>query len=84
LVHYTENTEEERIYVEESTRDLSDLRPETCDPVVCVEPALADVSSYHPGRFAEPIGSPDGGWIAFTAWPFDEPEGLLLVSDDGV
>jgi len=64
--------------------DLSDLHRETCEPAACVEPALADVPSYHPGRFAEPIVSPGGGWIAFTAWPFDEPEGLLLVSDDGI
>ena len=60
--------------------DLSELRRETCDPVVCVEPALADVPSYHPGRFAEPIVSPDSGWIAFTAWPFDRPEELLVIS----
>jgi hypothetical protein len=64
--------------------DLSDLHRETCEPAACVEPALADAPSYHPGRFAEPIVSPGGGWIAFTAWPFDEPEGLLLVSDDGI
>jgi ABC-type transport system substrate-binding protein len=45
-------------------------------------PALADVPSYHPGRFAEPIVSPGGGWIAFTAWPFDRPEDLLVISAD--
>jgi hypothetical protein len=32
----------------------------------------------------EHVVSPDGGWIAFTVWPFGEPEGLLLVSDDGI
>jgi hypothetical protein len=64
--------------------DLGSLHRETCDPSACVEPVLAHVPSYDPGRFAEPIASPVGGWIAFTAWPFDEPEGLLLVSGDVV
>lgn len=62
--------------------DLSDLRRETCDPAACVEPALADVPSYHPGRFAEPIVSPGGGWVAFSAWGFDRPEDLLILSSD--
>lgn len=60
--------------------DLSDLHHDPCDPVVCVERALADVPSYHPGRFEEPIVSPGGGWIAFTAWGFDRPEDLLVMS----
>ena len=60
--------------------DLGSLHRETCEPAACVEPALADVPSYHPGRFAEPIVSPGGGWIAFTAWPFDRPEDLLVIS----
>lgn len=60
--------------------DLSDLHGATCDPAACVEPALADVPSYHPGRFEEPIVSPGGGWIAFTAWGFDRPEDLLVMS----
>lgn len=60
--------------------DLSDLHGATCDPAACAEPALADVLSYHPGRFEEPIVSPHGGWIAFTAWGFDRPEDLLVMS----
>ncbi|MFW6115954.1 MAG: hypothetical protein ACOC7Y_02710, partial [Chloroflexota bacterium] len=60
--------------------DLSDLHDDTCDAAACIEPALADVPSYHPGRFAEPIVSPDGDWIAFTAWPFDRPEDLPVIS----
>jgi len=60
--------------------DLGSLHRETCEPAACVEPTLADVPSYHPGRFAEPIVSLGGGWIAFTAWPFDEPENLLVIS----
>ncbi|MGD2103677.1 MAG: hypothetical protein PVJ55_00995 [Anaerolineae bacterium] len=60
--------------------DPGNLHRETCDPAACVEPALADVPSYHPGRFEDPIVSPDGRWIAFTAWPFDRPEDLLVIS----
>ncbi len=60
--------------------DLSDLHDATCDPATCVEPALADVPSYHPGRFEEPMVSSGGGWIAFTAWGFDRPEDLLVMS----
>ena len=60
--------------------DLGSLHRETCDPKICIEPALADVPSYHAGRFAEPIVSPGGGPIAFTAWPFDRPEDLLVIS----
>lgn len=60
--------------------DLSDLHADPCDPAACVEPVLADVPSYHPGRFEEPVVSPGGGWIAFTAWGFDRPEDLLVIS----
>lgn len=61
--------------------DVGDLHAETCDPAVCVEPALADIPSYHPGRFEQPIISSNGAWVVFTAWDFDEPEDLLLISN---
>jgi hypothetical protein len=62
--------------------DVDDLHEEPCDPTACVEPLLAEIPSYRPGRFEQPVVSPDGNWIAFTAWSFDSPEDLILVSSD--
>ena len=62
--------------------DVDGLHTETCDPAACVEPLLAEIPSYHPGRFEQPVVSPAGNWIAFTAWSFDSPEDLLIISSD--
>lgn len=60
-------------------RGLDGLHIETCDPAACVEPLLAEIPSYHPGRFGQALVSPAGNWIAFTAWSFDSPEDLLIA-----
>jgi hypothetical protein len=59
---------------------LDTLHRRPCNPAACVEPFLAEVPSYHPGRFEDPLLSPDGGWVAFTAWDLEGPEDLLIVS----
>jgi hypothetical protein len=63
---------------------VDDLHDEPCDPTACVEPLLAAIPSYRPGRFEQPVVSPAGNWIAFTAWSFDSPEDLILVSSGSV
>jgi len=65
--------------------DLDALSDETCVPGVCVSPALAEKKDfpplhYLPGHFEDPIISPDGRWIAFTARHVYGPEDLLIIS----
>jgi len=60
------------------------LSYETCNPAVCVSPALAGRKyfpplHYLPGHFEDPIVSPDGGWVAFTARHVYGPEDLLII-----
>ena len=66
---------------------LADRAPsyETCNPAVCVSPALAERTyfpplRYLPGHFEDPVISPDGRWIAFTARHVYGPEDLLVIS----
>jgi len=68
---------------------LADRAPsyETCNPAVCVSPALAERTyfpplHYLPGHFEDPVISPDGRWIAFTARHVYGPEDLLIISGD--
>jgi len=54
---------------------------------VCVSPALAERTyfpplHYLPGHFEDPVISPDGRWIAFTARHVYGPEDLLIISGD--
>ena len=68
--------------------DLGALSDETCAPGVCVSPALAEKKyfpplHYLPGHFEDPIISPDGRWIAFTARHVYGPEDLLIISREG-
>ena len=65
--------------------DLGALSDETCAPGVCVSPALAEKKyfpplHYLPGHFEDPVISPDGHWIAFTARHVYGPEDLLIIS----
>jgi len=66
---------------------LTDRAPsyETCNPAVCVSPALAERTyfpplHYLPGHFKDPVVSPDGRWVAFTARHVYGPENLLVIS----
>ena len=61
---------------------------ETCKPGVCVTPALAEKEFfaplyYLPGHFEDPVVSPDGHWVAFTARHVYGPEDLLIISREG-
>jgi len=65
--------------------DLGTLSHETCSPGVCVSPALAEKKyfpplHYLPGHFGDPVVSPDGRWVAFTARHVYGPEDLLIIS----
>jgi len=60
---------------------------ETCDPAVCVSPALAGGEyfpplHYLPGHFKDAVISPDGRWVAFTAEHIYGPEDLLVISSE--
>jgi hypothetical protein len=75
-----------RFYDVESERSgayLSDeesLR-EPCNPRKCVRPHLAYTpSGYYPGVYPEPLVSPDGRWVAFTAEHIFGPEDLLVIA----
>lgn len=66
---------------------LADRAPsyETCKPGECVSPALAEKKyfpplHYLPGHFEDPVVSPDGRWVAFTARHVYGPEDLLIIS----
>lgn len=68
---------------------LADHAPshETCAPAVCVSPMLAGGGyfpplHYLPGHFKDPVISPDGRWVAFTARHVYGPEDLLVISND--
>lgn len=59
----------------------------TCNPGVCVTPLLAEKEyfaplHYLPGYFEDPVVSPDGRWIAFTARHVYGPEDLFVMSND--
>jgi len=65
--------------------DLDALSDKTCAPSVCVSPALAERTYfpplyYLPGHFGDPLVSPDGRWVAFTARHVYGPEDLLVIS----
>ena len=65
--------------------DLDALSDKTCAPSVCVSPALAERTYfpplyYLPGHFGDPLVSPDGCWVAFTARHVYGPEDLLVIS----
>ena len=65
--------------------DLDALSDKTCAPSVCVSPALAERTCfpplhYLPGHFEDPVISPDGRWVAFTACHIYGPEDLLVIS----
>jgi hypothetical protein len=63
--------------------DLDALVHETCAPLVCVLPALAEKEpfeqGYYPGRYEDALISPDGRWVAFTAEHIYGPEDLLVA-----
>lgn len=59
--------------------DVGELQAGTCECEICVDTALREVPSYHPGRFDQSLVSPDGEWVAFTAWAFDRPKDLLIL-----
>jgi hypothetical protein len=68
---------------------LADRAPsyETCKPGICVTPALAEKEFfaplyYLPGHFEDPVVSPDGRWVAFTARHVYGPEDLLVISKE--
>ena len=68
--------------------DLDALSDETCAPGLCVSPALAERTYfpplyYLPGHFGDPLVSPDGRWVAFTARHVYGPEDLLIISKIG-
>jgi len=68
--------------------DPSALSCDTRSPAVCVAPALAERAyfpplHYLPGHFEDPIVSPDGRWVAFTARHVYGPEDLLVISKGG-
>ncbi len=57
---------------------------ERCDPETCVSPNLIDKQlfpwGYLPGEYPDPLISPDGRWVAFTAEHVYGPEDLLVIS----
>lgn len=59
---------------------------ETCDPAVCVSPALTEKQpfplGYLPGQYEDALISPDGRWVAFTAEHVYGPEDLLVISNE--
>ena len=65
---------------------LIDREPvrQRCDPETCVSPNLTDKQlfpwGYLPGEYPDPIISPDGRWVAFTAEHPYGPEDLLVIS----
>lgn len=64
--------------------DVASLYRRTCDPGQCVTPGLAvqrgfPPPGYFPGQFGEPLLSPDGRRVAFTARHVYGPEDLLVL-----
>jgi hypothetical protein len=68
--------------------DMNALSDETCAPGVCISPLLVEKKyfpplHYLPGHFKDPVVSPDGRWVAFTARHTRHiygPEDLLVIS----
>lgn len=63
---------------------LATLRRRSCSPATCITPYLQsrygrDGPSYFPGHFQEPLPSPDGQWVAFTARHLYGPEDLVMI-----
>ncbi len=64
------------------TSDGEILR-ETCDPFRCVRPYLSYTpQGYYAGAYPEPLLSPDGRWVAFTAKHVFGPEDLLVIASE--
>lgn len=64
--------------------DLTSLHRQTCDPNRCVQPGLAPAPGFPPpgyftGHFRDPLISPDGRRVAFTARHVYGPEDLLVM-----
>ncbi len=64
--------------------DPTSLHRQTCDPNRCVQPGLALAPGFPPpgyfaGHFGDPLLSPDGRRVAFTARHVYGPEDLLVL-----
>jgi hypothetical protein len=64
--------------------DPTSLHHQTCDPNRCVQPGLALAPGFPPpgyfaGYFGDPLLSPDGRRVAFTARHVYGPEDLLVI-----
>ncbi len=67
--------------------NLGALRRQTCSPNRCVTPGLVVQAGFPPpgyfsGQFGEPLLSPDGRRVAFTARHVYGPEDLLILESE--